>query len=88
MPSDFRDNAEALGTESITVPAGTFACDHYRLKDGSGEAWVSSKVAPWGLVKFRGKDTNIVLLKQISGATTHITGTPIKLEDMMTDQPH
>ncbi|HXM97380.1 MAG TPA: hypothetical protein VN982_02790 [Candidatus Dormibacteraeota bacterium] len=81
--SDFRDKAESVGTESVTVPAGTFSCEHFRMKDGSGDAWVNSKVAPWGLVKFSGKDANIVLLKQIAGATTHITGTPVKLEDMM-----
>jgi hypothetical protein len=81
--SDFRDKAESVGTESVTVPAGTFSCEHFRMKDGGGDAWVNSKVAPWGLVKFSGKDTNIVLLKQIAGATTHITGTPVKLEDMM-----
>lgn len=85
--SDFRDKAQSVGTESVTVAAGTFTCEHFRMKDGSGDAWVNSKVAPWGLVKFSGKDTNIVLLKQIAGATTHIAGTPIKLEDMM-GQPH
>jgi hypothetical protein len=83
QPSDFRDKAEAVGTESVTVPAGMFTCQHFRMKDGSGDAWVSSKVAPWGLVKFSGKDTSMVLLKQIADATSHITGTPIKLEDMM-----
>ena len=87
QPSDFRDKAEAVGTESVSVPAGTFTCEHFRMKDGSGDAWVSSKVGPWGLVKFTGKDTSMVLLKQISDATSHITGTPIKLEDMMR-QPH
>ncbi|HXM95535.1 MAG TPA: hypothetical protein VOA64_14985 [Candidatus Dormibacteraeota bacterium] len=87
QPSDFRDKAEAVGTESVTVPAGTFTCEHFRMKDGSGEAWVSSKVAPWGLVKFTGKDASMVLLKQITDATSHITGAPIKLEDMMR-QPH
>jgi hypothetical protein len=83
QPSDFRDKAEAVGTESVTVPAGRFTCEHFRMKDGSGDAWVSSKVAPWGLVKFTGKDTSMVLLKQITDATSHITGTPVKLEDMM-----
>jgi hypothetical protein len=81
--SDLRDKAVPVGAESVTVPAGTFTCDHFRMKDGSGDAWINSKVAPWGLVKFSGTDTSIVLLKQITGATTHITGTPIKLEDMM-----
>jgi hypothetical protein len=49
--SKFRDEAELVGTETISVPAGTFTCEHYRLKGGWGDAWVSDKVSPWGLVK-------------------------------------
>lgn len=50
-PSDIREEAELVGTETISVPAGTFTCEHYRLKGGWGDAWVSDKVSPWGLVK-------------------------------------
>jgi hypothetical protein len=49
--SDIRGEAELVGTETISVPAGTFACEHYRLRGGWGDAWVSDKVSPWGLVK-------------------------------------
>jgi len=80
--TDFRDKAEQMGTESITVPGGTFECTHYRMKDGSGDAWVSPKVAPWGLVKFSGKDSSMVLTKQISDAKDQITGKPIKFDPM------
>jgi hypothetical protein len=79
-PSDIRSKAELVGTESVTVPAGTFSCEHYRAKDGSGDAWVSDKVAPWGLVKAQGKNNSIVLTKVISDATDHITGTPKKFD--------
>jgi hypothetical protein len=81
-PSDIRDKAERVGTESITVPAGTFSCEHYRMKDGSSEAWVSDKVAPWGLVKTQGKDSSMVLTKVITDAKDHITGTPKKFDPM------
>ena len=81
-PANIADKAELVGTESITVPAGTFTCQHYRMKDGSGEGWVSDKVGPWGLVKSQGKDSNIVLLKVITDATDHITGTPTKFDPM------
>jgi hypothetical protein len=81
-PNDIRDKAEVIGTESITVPAGTFSCQHYRMKDGSGDAWVSDKVAPWGLVKMQGKDSTIVLTKVITDAKDHITGTPKKFDPM------
>jgi hypothetical protein len=81
-PTDIRDKAERVGTETITVPAGTFSCEHYRMKDGSSDAWVSDKVAPWGLVKMQGKDSSMVLTKVIADAKDHITGTPKKFDPM------
>ena len=74
------DKAEIVGTESVTVPAGTFSCTHYRMKDGTGEAWVSDKVSPWVLVKSQDKDTSMVLAKVITDAKDHITGTPQKFD--------
>jgi hypothetical protein len=88
MPTDIRDKAERVGTESITVPAGTFSCEHWRAKDGSGDVWISDKVAPWGLVKVQGKDNSMVLTKVITDAKDHITGTPKKFDpvQMMRDR--
>ena len=82
MTADIRDKAELVGTESITVPAGTFSCEHYRMKDGSSDDWVSDKVAPWGLVKSQRKDSSMVLTKIITDAKDHITGTPKKFDPM------
>ncbi len=79
-PATLADKAEIVGTESVTVPAGTFSCSHYHMKDGSGDAWVSDKVSPWGLVKSVGKDSSMVLTKVITDATDHITGTPMKFD--------
>jgi hypothetical protein len=80
-PADIAEKAEAVGTESITVPAGTFTCQHYRMKDGSGDAWISDKVGPWGLVKSVDKDgSSLVLTKAITDAKDHITGTPKKFD--------
>jgi hypothetical protein len=81
-PSDIREKAERVGTETVTVPAGTFSAEHYRMKDGSSDAWVSDKVAPWGLVKSQGKDSSMVLTKVITDAKDHITGTPKKFDPM------
>ena len=81
-PANIAEKAEVVGTESVTVPAGTFSCTHYRMKDGSGEAWVSDKVSPWGLVKSQNKDSSMVLAKVITDATDHITGTPRKFDPM------
>lgn len=74
--ADIRKDAEDVGPESVTTPAGTFACEHYRMKDGSGDSWVSQKAAPYGLVKFQGKDSSMVLTKVITDAKDKITGTP------------
>jgi hypothetical protein len=74
--TDVRDSAEKVGTESVTTPAGTFNCDHYRAKDGSWDAWISTQVMPWGVVKSTSKDVNMTLTRVITNATDHITGTP------------
>lgn len=82
-PKDIRDKGEMVGTETITVPGGTFSCQHWRAKDGTGDVWVSPKVGPWGLVKMEGKDASMVLIKLITDAKDHITGTPISMQQMM-----
>ena len=83
-PHDIRNDKSwvRVGTETITVPAGTFSCEHYRAADGSSEGWFSDKISPWGLVKSVGKDNNMVLVRQVTDAKTKITG-PVKPFDPM-----
>lgn len=81
--SDIRSQAEDLGTESVTTLAGTFSCRHYRMKDGSGDTWVSDKVPPFGVVKHQGKDSMMVLTKVLTGVKDKITGTPQPFNPMM-----
>lgn len=80
--ADFRDKAELVGSESVSVPAGTFTCEHFRMKDGSGDAWISDKVSPWSLVKMQDKQSTIVLTKVTTEAKDRITGTPVKVDPM------
>jgi hypothetical protein len=88
VPADIRSAAEDVGSESITVPAGTFACEHYRMKDGSGDTWVSTKVNPFGVVKHQGKDSTMVLTKVITDAKDKIIGVPQPFNPgMMMQQP-
>jgi hypothetical protein len=87
QPADIRDKADDLGSESVTTPAGTFTAEHYKMKDGSGEMWVSPKAGPWGLVKMQGKDSSMVLTKVITDAKDKITGTPQPMNPMMFQQP-
>jgi len=83
-PRDIRNDKSIVlvGAETITVPAGTFACQHYRASDGSSDVWVSDKVSPWSLVKSVGKDSTMVLTRQVTDAKTKITG-PVKPFDPM-----
>jgi hypothetical protein len=81
--ADMRANAENLGNETITTPAGTFSCEHWRSKKDGSEYWLSDKVSPWKLVKMNGKDQTMTLTKVITDAKSHITGTPVSMEDMM-----
>lgn len=82
QPTDIRTTSEDVGAETITVPAGTFPCEHFRMKDGSGDVWVTDKVSPWGMVKYQGKDTTMVLTKVITDAKDKITGTPVPFDPM------
>jgi hypothetical protein len=74
---DLRDKADKVGSEPVSTPAGSFTADHYRMKDGSGDFWVSDKVSPYGVIKGQGKDMNMVLLKLVTDAKDKITGTPV-----------
>jgi hypothetical protein len=74
---DIREKADKVGSESVTTPAGTFTADHYHMKDGSGDFWVSDKVSPYGLIKGQGKDFNMVLIKVVTDAKDKITGTVV-----------
>jgi hypothetical protein len=65
---------QLVGAESITVPAGTFACKHYRSKlapDASSpvlDVWVSDAVTPTGLVKSMLSPAGITMQLAATGA--------------------
>jgi hypothetical protein len=89
--ADVRNEAEDVGSESVTTPAGTFTTEHYKMKDGSGDVWVAEKAGPYGLVKFQGKDVTMLLTKVITDGKDKITGTPQPFNPMMfgqQDQQH
>lgn len=85
--ADAREGGTRVGTESITVPAGTFTCEHFKTSDGD-DIWVSDTVKPWGLVKATTKDSSMTLMRTITGARTKIRGTPRKfdMQEMMRRQ--
>lgn len=82
---DYRAEAQNLGTESVTTPAGTFSCQHWRTtkEKDNADIWINDKVKPWGLVKTSSKSGTMTLSKVITDAKTHITGKPMSMEEMM-----
>jgi hypothetical protein len=79
--SNFRNTATRVAVESITVPAGTFQCEHWRANDGSGDAWLSSNVVPYSLVKGVDKDGGTaVLTRTLNNAKSHVTGKPVPFD--------
>jgi hypothetical protein len=78
--SDEMEKWHKVGTETITVPAGTFDCEHWAKDDGKGDVWASSKVSPMSLVKEVTPTNSMILVKSISDAKDHITGTPMKFD--------
>ncbi|HTU32506.1 MAG TPA: hypothetical protein VMF66_01745 [Candidatus Acidoferrum sp.] len=84
-PFQFKDVREStdLGSQSVTTPAGTFACEHYRGKDGSGEFWVSKQVVPIGLVKSQQNGQTVTLVKLVTDAKDKISGTAQPFDPMM-----
>jgi hypothetical protein len=78
------DYGELVGTESVTVPAGTFVCQHYRKQEKSGtvDYWVSDQVTPYAMAKMTGPDVTMVLKKTLTNETSHIKGEPQKMPQM------
>jgi len=87
--ADISNDAVLIGTETITVPAGTFTCKHYRAKDNSSDVWVADNAPPWGLVKMTAKDGNLTLIRLITNPKSRIRGTPKKFDpmEMMRQRP-
>jgi hypothetical protein len=68
-----------LGTESITVPAGTFKTTHMRDDSTGSDVWWTPDV-PFGMVKFVGKDIRTQLVGTGKDAKTVIVGTPMEMQ--------
>jgi hypothetical protein len=81
MEDNFND-WHSVGTETVTVPAGTFSCDHWRNDKTHAESWTSDKVTPLGMVKsVKANGETELLSKLVDNATDRITG-PVKQFDM------
>jgi len=74
--ADIRSTSDDLGPAIVTTPAGTFACEHYKTKDGKSEMWIKAKAGPYGLVKSVSDTGTMILTRVITDAKDKITGTP------------
>lgn len=81
-PQEPRGKIIDKGTETVKVPAGTFASQHMQFQDGEKvvDTWIAKDVSPYGMVKSQSKDFEMVLLGYGTGAKTLITETPQKFE--------
>jgi hypothetical protein len=70
------------GTESIKVPAGTFTARHiqYQHEELVEDTWIHKDISPYGVVKSKSKDLEMVLLGYGTGAKTQITEKAQKVE--------
>ncbi len=71
----------SVGSDTITVPAGTFSCEHWRNDKDHSDIWTTDKVTPFGMVKEVRSDRTTVLVKVLDSVPDRITG-PVKKFDM------
>jgi hypothetical protein len=72
----------SAGSQTISVPAGTFSCEHWVNDKNHAEVWTSDKVTPFGMVKeVNASGGTEVLVKVIDDFPDRITG-PVKQFDM------
>ena len=72
-----------VGTESVTVPAGTFTCEHWRNDKSGSDLWGSEKISPFGMVKEVGKSQTMTLTKLLTAVPDRITGPVTKFDPQM-----
>jgi len=73
----------SVGSETVTVPAGTFDCEHWRNDKAKSDAWTTDKVTPFGMVKQVGENHTMVLTKILTDVLDRITG-PVQKFDPAT----
>ena len=73
----------SIGTESVTVPAGTFNCEHWKNDKNNSDVWTSDNVTPFGMVKEAGQNRTMVLTKILTDVSDRITGPVVKFDPQM-----
>jgi hypothetical protein len=73
----------SIGTESVTVPAGTFSCEHWKNDKNNSEVWTNDKVTPFGMVKETSPNNTMVLTKVLTDMPDQIAGPVQKFNPQM-----
>ncbi len=79
--ADKCDQAKVVGFESVTVPAGTFRAVHLKPADVKADVWALAEI-PFGLIKSKSPEGEVVLVKQGKGAKSSITEKPLSIPGM------
>lgn len=73
------DSAEDLGSESVTVEAGTFETSHYRSGENKqDEFWVAD--VPFGMVKLIQAESRMELVRHGTDARSSLKEEPLEME--------
>ena len=80
---DSMSDWHSIGTESVTVPAGTFNCEHWKNEKNNSEVWTNDKVTPFGMVKEVSSNSTMVLTKILTDMPDQITGPVQKFDPQM-----
>jgi hypothetical protein len=83
--------SQSLGSENMTVSAGTFECQHFRITNSGKTAdyWISPSVHAYGIVKMASSDgTSLLVLKRVlEHETSQIHGEPQKMTEALLTPP-
>ena len=80
---DTLNDWHSIGTESVTVPAGTFSCEHWKNDKNNSEVWTNDQVTPFGMVKEVSPNNTMVLTKVLTDMPDQITGPVQKFDPQM-----
>ncbi len=80
---DTLNDWHSIGTESVTVPAGTFSCEHWKNEKNNSEVWTNDKVTPFGMVKEVSPNNTMTLTKVLTDMPDQITGPVQKFDPQM-----
>lgn len=85
--ADVREGSELVGEARVETPVGAVVCQQYRSASGNSDVCISADVYPYGVVRSNGPRGSMTLQRKISGAKTKITGTPMRMDQMMPPMP-